>query len=68
MKLKLMEMLEKRDMTPYRLAQICGLKSQFIYRIAKERPPKISLATVDKLCGALECQPGELLEYVPDPE
>ena len=63
MKLKLKEMLNQKDVSQYRLAQITGLKRQFINRIANEQPPKISVATVWKLCAALECQPGDLLEY-----
>ena len=27
----------------------------------------VSTACLDKLCRMLECQPGDLLEYVPDP-
>ena len=26
----------------------------------------ITMKTLDKLCGLLDCQPGELIEYVPD--
>ncbi len=26
----------------------------------------VSLAIIDKLCKALDCQPGDLIEYVPD--
>ena len=28
----------------------------------------VSLEVIDKLCAALDCQPGDLLEYVPDRE
>ncbi len=28
----------------------------------------VSLAIIDKLCKALDCQPGDLIEYVPDKE
>ncbi len=26
----------------------------------------VSLAVIDKLCKALDCQPGDLIEYIPD--
>ena len=26
----------------------------------------VSLAIIDKLCKALDCQPGDLIEYIPD--
>ena len=29
------------------------------------RSEYISLSIIDKLCGYLECQPGDLIEYVP---
>ncbi|MGI1659598.1 MAG: helix-turn-helix domain-containing protein [Desulfitobacterium sp.] len=28
----------------------------------------VSLEIIDKLCKALNCQPGDLLEYIPDEE
>lgn len=28
----------------------------------------VTLDTIDRLCKALDCQPGDLLEYVPDEE
>jgi putative transcriptional regulator len=65
--LKLTELMERQQISQNALAQRCGVKRQFIQRIANEQPPRISLSTIDKLCAALECQPGELLEYVADP-
>lgn len=26
----------------------------------------VSLEVIDKVCAALECQPGDLIEYIPD--
>lgn len=28
----------------------------------------VSLDVIDKLCAALDCQPGDLIEYIPDNE
>lgn len=28
----------------------------------------ISISAIDNLCKALNCQPGDLMEYVPDPK
>lgn len=33
-----------------------------------DKNQNISLDVVDKLCAALNCQPGDLLEYIPDKE
>lgn len=32
----------------------------------REKNTAISAATIDKLCGLLGCQPGTLLQWVPD--
>jgi DNA-binding Xre family transcriptional regulator len=28
----------------------------------------VSLTVIDRLCAALDCQPGDIVEYVPDKE
>ena len=30
------------------------------------RNNKVTMATLNKVCGLLECQPGDILEYIPD--
>jgi len=63
---KLQKILDEKAISQNQLAQMCGVKRQFIQRIANEQPPKISLKTVEKLCLALDVQPSDLLECVPD--
>lgn len=43
--------------------KIFGEKTMQDFRSQAEIPYK----TIDKLCRLLECQPGDLLEYVADP-
>lgn len=62
---KLSEVMNTRGISQNALAKRCGVKRQFIQRIANEQPPRISLSTVEKLCTALDCQPGDLLEHHP---
>ena len=37
---------------------------------AMDHPVKegISISAIDRICAALNCQPGDILEYVPDEE
>ena len=57
-------MLAAHGMTPYRLAKLTGLSVPSCYDLANaELPPIIKTATLDKLCRALDCKPGDLLEY-----
>ena len=60
--------LKRKGWTPYRLSQQTGLTVPTAYRLAD---PKIEFGrftvdTLDRLCAALDVQPGELLEWVPD--
>jgi DNA-binding Xre family transcriptional regulator len=65
---RLAEVLEARGWTPYRLAQVTGLTVPTAYRLAdpEQRFGRFTADTLDRICGALEVQPGELLEWVRD--
>lgn len=61
-------MLEQRGWTRYRFAQEAEISMPVAYRLAKRDPGirRLDLTTLDAVCRALNVQPGELLEYVPD--
>ena len=67
---RLGEILEGRGWTPYRLAQVTGLTVPTAYRLADpdQRFGRFSADTLDRLCRALDVQPGDLLEWVPEAE
>jgi putative transcriptional regulator len=67
---KLADVLKARDWTPYRLAQATGLTVPTAYRLASEDLEfgRFTTDTLNRLCTALNVQPGELLEYIPDAE
>ncbi|MDZ4258676.1 MAG: helix-turn-helix transcriptional regulator [Gemmatimonadales bacterium] len=54
--------------TPYRLARETGLSGPTAYRLADPTLEfgRFTTSTIDRLCAALEVQPGDLLEWVPD--
>ena len=60
-------MLAKRKMSLTQLAEKVGitLANMSILKTGKAKAVKIS--TLAKLCEALDCQPGDLLEYRPAP-
>jgi putative transcriptional regulator len=60
--------LKRKGWTPYRLAQETGLTVPAAYRLADPelRFGRFTADTLDRLCAALEVQPGELLEWVPN--
>ena len=65
---RLGEILERRGWTPYRLARVTGLTVPTAYRLADpdQRFGRFSADTLERLCRALDVQPGDLLEWVPE--
>ena len=68
-RLRLAEVLAERGWTPYRLAQETGLTVPTAYRLADPalRFGRFTTDTLERLCAALDVQPGDLLEWVPGP-
>lgn len=60
--------LDRKGWTPYRLARETGLTVPTAYRLADPKLVfgRFTADTLDRLCSALDIQPGELLEWVPD--
>ncbi len=65
---KLDEMLAKRKKRSKELAEFVGITEQNISLIKTGRVKGMRFNTLEKMCEFLECQPGDLLEYVPDEE
>lgn len=63
-KLRLNELLEERGQTPYWLWKQTGLRWATIWQMGKGGTMRVTLDTLDRVCAALECQPGDLLVRV----
>ncbi len=61
----LKEIRKKQGFSQKRLAESIGMSLQNIQNIEYGEAKSIPLDTLDKLCRALNCQPGELLVYIP---
>lgn len=48
------------------LAKLTGLSRNTVFLLYHEKSERIDLGTLNKLCAVLNCQPGDLLEYIPD--
>lgn len=64
---KLFELLKKNGITTYRIRneKIIG---QATYNAIKKGTGGLDHRSINKLCKVLNCQPGDLMEYVPDTE
>ena len=60
---KLLDNLNRRSMTKEALRQQIGISSATMSKISAHKA--VSLDVIDKICCALNCQPGDIIEYVP---
>jgi putative transcriptional regulator len=56
-------MLAKRKMRLGTLAELVGITPQNLSVLKTGRAKAIRFSTLEKLCEALECQPGDLFEF-----
>jgi putative transcriptional regulator len=59
--------LAKRKMTSRELAAMIGISEQNLSVLRSGRARGIRFNTLNAICSALDCQPGDLLEYADDP-
>ena len=59
------DLMHKRRIRAVDLQKESGLSPMTIHTIANGALPKTS-KTLEKLCGALQCQPNDLLLFVPE--
>src|SRR5687767_7413465 len=64
----LASVLKRKGWTPYRLSQETGLAVPTAYRLADPDMEfgRFTADTLDRVCAALDVQPGDLLEWVPE--
>ncbi len=61
-------MLAKRKMSVTELSEKLDITMANVSILKNGKAKAIKLDTLNKLCKALDCQPGDLLEYRPDEE
>ena len=61
---KLLDMLNRLEMSKEDLRLKIGVSSATMAKISKHQ--YISLEVIDKICGVLHCQPGDIIEYKSD--
>ena len=56
-------MLAKRKMSVTELAEKVGITMANLSILKNEKAKAIRFSTLEAICKALECQPGDILEY-----
>lgn len=57
-------MMAKRKMSLNELSEKVGITLANLSILKNSKAKAVRLATLDAICKALECQPGDILEYV----
>lgn len=60
------EMLEKRNMTVTELSEKVGITMANISILKNNKAKAIRFTTLEAICKVLECQPGDILEFLDD--
>ena len=63
---KLFKLLEEKKITTYYIRKNKITGEATLTKLRNNEP--VTTMTIDKFCGILGCQPGDLMEYVPDNE
>jgi len=58
--------LAKRKMKSNELAKLVGITEQNLSILKTGKARAIRISTLDAICKHLECQPGDILEYMHD--
>ncbi len=59
-------MLAKRKMQSQELAEKIGITQANLSILKTGKAKALKLSTLEAICKALNCQPGDLIEYRPD--
>lgn len=63
-KINLDLLLVKKNMTVTELAEKVGITQANISILKNGRAKAIRFSTLEKICQTLDCQPGDILEYI----
>ena len=61
---KLLDTLNRREMTREDLRLSIGISSATMAKISSNE--FVSLQVIDKICNELNCQPGDIMEWMPN--
>ena len=64
---KLDDLLHARRMTLTELAELVGISIVNLSILKTGKARAIRFTTLEAICAVLSCQPGDILEFLPDP-
>ena len=67
-KFKVKVLLAINEMTQKELAEKTGIRPPTVSAICTGAVKHLPIEALNKICAVLNCQPGDLMEYIPDEE
>ena len=61
-------MMARRKMSSGELAEKIGITQANLSVLKTGKAKAVRFSTLEAICKAMDCQPGDILEYVPDEE
>lgn len=61
---KLWKLLQGKDMTKAELRKVSGISPNTMTKLRRDEP--VMLNVLDKICVSLDCNYGDIMDYVPD--
>ena len=58
-------MLALREMTQKELVEKTGIRQPTVSALCTGKAKHVPLDVLDRICEVLDCQPGDLFEYIP---
>jgi len=65
-KINVSDMLGRRKMTQKALSDKTNIRPATISALYHEKIKQINISHMDAICNALNCQPSDLFEYIPN--
>lgn len=63
---KLLDMLQRKEISKGEFAKMTGFSSATVAKLSTHKP--VNMEIIDRICKVFSCQPGDLIEYIPDDE
>ena len=63
---KLFHLLNRRGLKKYDLVELCSISGPTVAKLTKGA--SVTTDVINRICKALNCQPGDIMEYLPDEE
>lgn len=64
--INVLETLKNKGYTTYTLQKKLKIPGAIVNKLKNNDPMEFNLSTINKICALLDCQPGDILEYMPD--